>query len=122
MDRPERELLARYRAGDIDAMGELVELFRRPLFGFILRMTSGHGDADEIFQEVWLRVIKNQSKYTDRISRSDEYRASWTGQFECAAGSLSTAVTEQSPGVSIQVPLSCNCSARSGCTGFNGDC
>ena len=74
MENPEREYLARYRAGDADALGELVELFRQPLFGFILRMTGGQDDADDIFQEVWLRVIKNQSRYTQRNFKSWLYR------------------------------------------------
>jgi RNA polymerase sigma-70 factor (ECF subfamily) len=74
MDQPERELLARYRAGDVDAMGELVEMFRRPLFGFILRMLEGHGDAEEVFQEVWLRVIKHQRRYTHKNFKSWLFR------------------------------------------------
>ena len=66
MEEPERELLARYRAGDVDALGELVELFRRPLFGFIFRMTDGRDDPDDIFQEIWLRVIEHQERYSHK--------------------------------------------------------
>ena len=66
MDQPEREWLAEYREGDVEALGRLVEHYRRPLFGFILRMTEGRGDADEVFQEVWLRVIRHQERYTHK--------------------------------------------------------
>ena len=70
MDQPELEWLAAYRQGEVEALGKLVEHFRRPLFGFILRMTEGREDAEEIFQEVWFRVIKNQHKYKHKSFKS----------------------------------------------------
>lgn len=63
MDQKVKECLDGYRRGDIEALGELVEEYRRPLFGFIIKMTEGRGDADEIFQEVWLRAIKRLSSF-----------------------------------------------------------
>lgn len=59
-------LLTRYRQGQTDALGELVQLYRRPLYGFILRMTEGRDDVDEIFQEVWLRAIKSMDRFDQR--------------------------------------------------------
>lgn len=55
--------LEQYRQGDVQALGLLVEHYRRPLFGFILRMTEGRGDPEEVFQEVWFRAIRNLGKY-----------------------------------------------------------
>ncbi|MBU0678272.1 MAG: sigma-70 family RNA polymerase sigma factor [Verrucomicrobia bacterium] len=63
MEHPEKEWIARYRGGDVEALGRLVEHYRRPLFGFILRMTEGRGDAEEIFQEVWVRALRNLHTY-----------------------------------------------------------
>lgn len=74
MEQPELEWLAQYRDGDPEAMGRLVEYYRRPLFGFILRMTEGAADAEEIFQEVWLRVIKSQHRYTHKNFKSWLFR------------------------------------------------
>lgn len=59
------EQIERYRQGDTEALSELVERYRRPLFGFILRMTNKNEDAEEIFQEVWLRAIHNLARYRD---------------------------------------------------------
>lgn len=70
MDQPEQEWLAAYRQGQVEALGKLVEHYRRPLFGFILRMTEGREDAEEIFQEVWFRVIKNQHNYKHKSFKS----------------------------------------------------
>jgi RNA polymerase sigma-70 factor (ECF subfamily) len=66
MDHPEREWLARYRAGDTEALGNLVQHYRRPLFGFILKMTERTGDAEEVFQEVWFRALKNLGSYQQK--------------------------------------------------------
>jgi len=64
MDEPEdRELIARYRRGDVAALDVLVERYRRPLFGYILNMIGHGGDADEIFQEAWLKVIRKIGLY-----------------------------------------------------------
>lgn len=59
MEKEVRRQLADYRRGKAEALAPLVEMYRRPLFGFILRMTEGRDDAEEIFQEVWFRAIKN---------------------------------------------------------------
>jgi RNA polymerase sigma-70 factor (ECF subfamily) len=64
MDRAaDTERIARYRAGDARALEELVEEYRRPLFAYLLRMSARRDEADEVFQEVWLRVIRNVGTY-----------------------------------------------------------
>ena len=63
--KPEKQWLAAYRRGDTEALGRLVEHYRRPLYAFILRMMEGHADAEEIFQEVWFRVVKNLGSYRE---------------------------------------------------------
>lgn len=66
MEAPENVWLVEYRRGNVDSMGKLVEHFRRPLFGFILKMTEGQEDAEEVFQEVWFRVIRNIDSYREK--------------------------------------------------------
>jgi RNA polymerase sigma-70 factor (ECF subfamily) len=66
MEHPESAWIAAYRAGDADALGRLVEHYRRPLFSFILRMMEGHADAEEVFQETWFRAIKNMDRYAEK--------------------------------------------------------
>jgi RNA polymerase sigma-70 factor (ECF subfamily) len=65
MDAQEREWLEQYRRGNREALGRLVEHYRRPLYSFILRMTEGRVDADEIFQEVWVRAIRNLDTFRE---------------------------------------------------------
>lgn len=66
MEPTDSELLTRYRCGQVDALEQLVERFRRPLYGYILNMTEGRDDADEIFQEVWFRVIRKLDGYRQK--------------------------------------------------------
>jgi len=66
MDQDDAKLLAAYRGGDSEALGVLVEKYKRPLFGFILRFSEGREDADEVFQEVWVRAIKNMNRYRQK--------------------------------------------------------
>lgn len=66
-DEEAKQWLAEYRAGRVEAMGKLVEHYRRPLYAFLYKMLERRsGDADEMFQEVWFRVIKNVERYEDQ--------------------------------------------------------
>jgi len=50
----------------VGALNDLVEKYRRPLFAFIINMTGGQNEADEIFQEVWFRAIRNIEGYEEK--------------------------------------------------------
>lgn len=65
MEQPELVWLAQYRNGDAEALGRLVEHFRRPLYSFILKMMEGKGDVEDVFQEVWFRAIRALPAYKD---------------------------------------------------------
>lgn len=66
MEPTDGQLLERYRNGDVGALEALIEKHRRPLFGYLHKMTEGRGDVDDVFQEVWLRVIRHAGRYRDR--------------------------------------------------------
>ena len=50
-------------AGDDSAFEYLVEKFRRPIIGFMYRMTHSQAIAEELAQEVFLRVYRSRSSY-----------------------------------------------------------
>lgn len=66
MDQSDNVWIEKYRKGDVSALTHLVEHYRKPLYAFIYNMLQGRGDAEEIFQEVWLRAIKNLKSYRDK--------------------------------------------------------
>ena len=51
-------LVERARHGDGDAFGELVEPLRKPLFSYIYRMVTLRQDAEDLLQDVLVRVLK----------------------------------------------------------------
>ena len=56
-------LMLRVKAGDEAAFAELVERFRRPLIGFMYRMARSQAVAEELAQEVFLRVYRSRQSY-----------------------------------------------------------
>lgn len=60
------ELLAAYRNGDEDAFAVVMTRHKAPLFTFILGMVRDEGSAADIFQETFLRVVKNIARYEER--------------------------------------------------------
>ncbi|WP_372809049.1 sigma-70 family RNA polymerase sigma factor [Pontiella sp.] len=63
MDISDIECIDAYLGGDANALEPMVEKYKRPLYSFILKMTEGREDADEIFQETWFRALKNIHKF-----------------------------------------------------------
>jgi RNA polymerase sigma-70 factor (ECF subfamily) len=57
------EVMLRVKAGDDSAFNHLVEKFRRPLVGFLYRMARNHAVAEELAQEVFLRVYRSRETY-----------------------------------------------------------
>jgi RNA polymerase sigma-70 factor (ECF subfamily) len=51
-------LLIAYRDGDSGAFEALLGRYRRPVFNFVLRLVKDHGRAEELYQDIWLRVIE----------------------------------------------------------------
>lgn len=63
MDATDKELLNLYRQGRVDALETLVEKYKPALFGFIVNMMEGRGDADDVFQEVWFKAVRKLDTY-----------------------------------------------------------
>jgi len=54
----DEELYRRYRRGDSAAFEQLYSRYRQPLYLFLLRSTGNEGDAQDLFQDLWDRVIR----------------------------------------------------------------
>jgi RNA polymerase sigma-70 factor, ECF subfamily len=57
------EVMLRVAAGDDESFNYLVEKFRRPMVSFMYRMTRNQGIAEELAQEVFLRVYRSRKTY-----------------------------------------------------------
>jgi RNA polymerase sigma-70 factor (ECF subfamily) len=58
------EVMLRVKAGDDGAFNYLVDKFRRPMISFMYRMTHNSATAEDLAQEVFLRVYRSRAGYT----------------------------------------------------------
>jgi RNA polymerase sigma-70 factor (ECF subfamily) len=56
-------LVERARDGDSNAFDSLLAPWRKPLFGYIYRMVTLRQDAEELLQDVFVRVLENIREY-----------------------------------------------------------
>src|ERR1700704_2333186 len=89
----DEELMLRYGGGDAGAFETLYRRHRGPLYRFLLRQVGEAATADELFQDVWMRVIDSRGRYAARAKFTswvyaiahnrvmDFYRASGRAKF-----------------------------------------
>ena len=58
------ELMRAFTDGDTAAMEALFNRHRRELFGWLVLHAENRSEAEDIYQETWLRVLENASAYT----------------------------------------------------------
>ena len=59
----DEELMLAYGAGEASAFETLYSRHRGPLFRFMLHQVRDHGTAEELYQDVWQRVITARARY-----------------------------------------------------------
>jgi RNA polymerase sigma-70 factor (ECF subfamily) len=64
MEAPDEELMRAYGQGDAGAFETLYKRHRGPVYRFVLRAIKNRSSAEELFQEVWIRVIEARRRYT----------------------------------------------------------
>lgn len=60
----ERRLVRRARAGDRQALRELIDLHKDRLFAFVRRMIRNHHDAEEVCQDTFLKAFAALDTYS----------------------------------------------------------
>ena len=63
----DEDLMLRYREGDITAFESLYERHRGPLFRYLFRQCSNRAQAEELFQDIWMKLILQD--ILDRLKR-----------------------------------------------------
>ena len=62
--RTDEQLMLAYGAGSAAAFEVLYGRWRRQIYRFLIRQCAGASTADELFQDVWLRVVNARRQYT----------------------------------------------------------
>src|SRR5215470_19879370 len=62
----DEDLMLAYGGGDAGAFETLYRRHRGPLYRFLLRQVNDAATAEELFQDVWMRVIDSRERYQPR--------------------------------------------------------
>ena len=60
----DEELMERYRDGDAGAFDRLYARHKGAVFRYLLRQCANHGVAEELFQDVWMNLVRARAVYT----------------------------------------------------------
>ena len=66
MPASDEQLMLAYAGGDAAAFEALYARHKGPLFRFVLRSVKAHAQAEELFQDVWMKVIEARASYAPR--------------------------------------------------------
>ena len=64
MPGADEQLMLAYAGGNAAAFEELYGRHKGPLYRFVLRSVKGRGEAEELFQDIWMRVVEAAGRYT----------------------------------------------------------
>ena len=64
MPASDEQLMLAYAGGDAAAFETLYTKHKGPLYRFVLRSVKARSEAEELFQDVWMRAIEARSRYT----------------------------------------------------------
>ncbi len=59
-------LIERFMEGDTNALNSLIEKYKSDLYNLCFRLTLNNQDADDLFQQTWIKAIK----YSDRFENT----------------------------------------------------
>ena len=66
MEAADEELMLAYRDGDAAAFETLYARHRARLYRFVLRSVKSRAIGEELFQEIWMRVIEARARYAPK--------------------------------------------------------
>ncbi|MBQ3097039.1 MAG: sigma-70 family RNA polymerase sigma factor [Kiritimatiellae bacterium] len=91
------ELMAAFIVGDAAAMEALYLRYRQSVYSWLLRMVGDAAEAEDIYQDVWLKVIRCASDY-----RSGNFRA-WLWQI--VRNKTTDRMRKKSPSLVLDAPV-----------------
>jgi RNA polymerase sigma-70 factor, ECF subfamily len=63
------EIFERFIKGDIEAMSTLVDAYKNELFNFCFRLTFNRQDAEDLFQQTWIKAVRKAAQYENKNFR-----------------------------------------------------
>jgi len=72
MEAPVRDIMDRVREGDTEAFGELVRIYRKPVYALVSGITGENDEADDLAQTCFLEAFRRRGELRD-----DDRFGSW---------------------------------------------
>jgi RNA polymerase sigma-70 factor (ECF subfamily) len=94
------ELMLRYARGDLRAFEKLYRRYRRPLYRYLSRQTRNPESANDLFQEVWSKLIASRERYEPRAKfRTFLYRIAHNSFIDhCRRNTVRNEMRAEAPG------------------------
>jgi len=67
-------VIEQFIEGDMEAMSTLVEMYKNELYNFCFRLTWSKPDAEDLFQQTWVKAVKNAGRYRNEAFRGWLYK------------------------------------------------
>jgi len=64
----DEQLMLAFRDGDADAFDQLYARYRAPLYRYVLRLCNDPSAVEELYQDVWLRVVRSRTQWRQEAS------------------------------------------------------
>lgn len=66
METSDEQLMQWYRDGDTVAFERLYARYRGPLYRYVRRQCNGCTEAEELYQDVWMRVVRARKQWNPK--------------------------------------------------------
>lgn len=67
-------VIEQFIEGDMEAMSTLVESYKTELYNFCFRLTWSKPDAEDLFQQTWVKAVKSAPKFHNEAFRAWLYK------------------------------------------------
>ena len=67
IDEDDEQLMASYANGNVDAFKMLYTRYEASVYRFVYNGCNNEADARELFQDIWLRVVKARSTFNPQV-------------------------------------------------------
>ena len=70
MERTDAELMEAFTNGETEALGGIISRYKTPLFNYLLRITGNMAAAEDLFQDVFVKIVRSPKAYGERFKFS----------------------------------------------------
>ena len=67
-------LICEYLSGEHEAMDILIDRYKKPLYKLCFYLVRNNSDADDLFQETWIKVVRHINRYRSKNFKGFLYK------------------------------------------------